>query len=102
MLIFRKKRTVVPDPLPLAYSLCAFINVDNCERPLTQLHYQHFLLMQSFMLTHPNIKVKNETADTCNIMSTIILKNITPQTPTDDTDRLVIPLLCREVFDNIP
>ena len=33
-----------------------------------------FILMQIFMLTHPpNIKVKNETADTCNIMSTIIL-----------------------------
>ena len=47
-----------------------------------------FILMQIFMLTHPpNIKVKNETADTCNIMSAIILKNITPQTPTDDTDR---------------
>ena len=36
MLIFRgKKRTLVPDPLPLAYSLYAFINVDNCERPLS-------------------------------------------------------------------
>ena len=46
-----------------------------------------FILMQIFMLTYPNIKVKNETADTCNIMSAIILKNITPQTPTDDTDR---------------
>ena len=43
--------------------------------------------MQIFMLTYPNIKVKNETADTCNIMSAIILKNITPHTPTDDTDR---------------
>ena len=29
-----KKRTVVPDPLPLAYAVYAFINVDNCERPL--------------------------------------------------------------------
>ena len=35
MLILGEKRTVVPDPLPLAYSLYAFINVDNCERPLT-------------------------------------------------------------------
>ena len=40
MLIFwrEKKRTVVPYPLPLTYSLTdslyAFINVDNCERPL--------------------------------------------------------------------
>ena len=24
---------VVPDPLPLAYAVYAFINVDNCERP---------------------------------------------------------------------
>ena len=32
MLILEEKRTVVPDPLPLAY---AFINVDNCERPLS-------------------------------------------------------------------
>ena len=46
-----------------------------------------FILMKNVMLTYPNIKVKNETADTCNIMSAIILKNITPQTPTDDTDR---------------
>ena len=46
-----------------------------------------FILMQIFMLTYPNIKVKNETADICNIMSPIILKNITPQTPTDDADR---------------
>ena len=28
-------RWVVPDPLPLADSMYAFINVDNCERPLT-------------------------------------------------------------------
>ena len=29
---------MVPDPLPLAYSLYAFINVENyCERPLSQL-----------------------------------------------------------------
>ena len=28
------KRMVVPDPLPLAYAVYAFINVDNCERPL--------------------------------------------------------------------
>ena len=47
-----------------------------------------FILMQIFMLTHPpNIKVKNETADTCNIMSTIILKTLHPQTPTNGTDR---------------
>ena len=25
---------MVPDPLPLAYAVYAFINVDNCERPL--------------------------------------------------------------------
>ena len=25
---------MVPDPLPLAYTVYAFINVDNCERPL--------------------------------------------------------------------
>ena len=31
-----------------------------------------------FMLIHPNITNENEIADTCNIMSTIILKNITP------------------------
>ena len=48
---------------------------------------QIFILMQIFMLTYPNIKVKNETADICNIMSAIIPKNITPQTPTDDADR---------------
>ena len=40
MLILGEKRKVVPDPLPLAYSLYAFINVDNkkknyCELPLT-------------------------------------------------------------------
>ena len=26
---------MVPDPLPLAYAVYVFINVDNCERPLT-------------------------------------------------------------------
>ena len=25
---------MVPDPLPLAYAVYTFINVDNCERPL--------------------------------------------------------------------
>ena len=34
MVIMGGKRTVVPDTLPLAYSLYAFINVDNCERSL--------------------------------------------------------------------
>ena len=38
MLIFGEKRTVVPDPLPLAYAVYALINVDNCERPLSALH----------------------------------------------------------------
>ena len=38
-----------------------------------------FIRMQRFMLTHLNINVKNKTADICNIMSTIILKNITPR-----------------------
>ena len=28
---------VVPDPLPLAYAVYAFIIVDNCERPLSLL-----------------------------------------------------------------
>ena len=46
-----------------------------------------FIRMQRFMLTHLNINVKNETAGICNIMSTIILKNITPQTHTDGNDR---------------
>ena len=46
-----------------------------------------FIRMQRFMSTHLNINVKNETADICNIMSTIILKNITPQTHTDGNDR---------------
>ena len=34
-----KKRTVVPDPLHLAYAVYAFINVDNCERPLIQVEF---------------------------------------------------------------
>ena len=46
-----------------------------------------FIRIHKSMLIHPNITDENETADTCNIMSTIILKNITPQTPTDDNDR---------------
>ena len=29
---------MVPDPLPLAYAVYAFINVDNCERSLTGPH----------------------------------------------------------------
>ena len=28
---------MVPDPLPLAYAVYAFINVDNCERPLMEM-----------------------------------------------------------------
>ena len=40
MLIFGEKRTVVPDPLPLAYAVYAFINVDNCERPLSDIDKQ--------------------------------------------------------------
>ena len=35
--IFRKK--VYGGPRPLAYSLYAFINVDNCERPLIDLWF---------------------------------------------------------------
>ena len=34
--------------------------------------------LHRFTLIHPNITDENEIADTCNIMSTIILKNITP------------------------
>ena len=29
---------VVPDPLPLAYAVYAFINVDNCERPRSAIN----------------------------------------------------------------
>ena len=37
MLIFRKKSVQWSQtPSPLAYSLYAFINVDNCERPLKE------------------------------------------------------------------
>ena len=32
----RGKRTVVPDPLPLAYVVYALKNVANCERPLNK------------------------------------------------------------------
>ena len=39
MLIFRKKKSiVVPGPLPLAYSLYVFKNVENRERPLNKLN----------------------------------------------------------------
>ena len=34
MLIFGGKAYGGPRPLPLAYAVYAFINVDNCERPL--------------------------------------------------------------------
>ena len=43
MLIFRKKAYSGPRPLPLAYSLYAFINVDNCERPLKHHPIEHYL-----------------------------------------------------------
>ena len=36
MLIFGKKAYSGPRPLPLAYAMYAFINVDNCERPLNK------------------------------------------------------------------
>ena len=35
MLIFGGKAYGGPIPPPLAYAVYAFINVDNCERPLT-------------------------------------------------------------------
>ena len=34
---------MVPDPLPLAYAVYAFINVDNCERPLMLLEEHDFV-----------------------------------------------------------
>ena len=44
MLIFGRKSYGGPRPPPLAYSLYAFINVDNCERPLRQLVNANIML----------------------------------------------------------
>ena len=38
-----------------------------------------FIRIHKSMLIHPNITDENETADTCNIMSTIILKTLHPR-----------------------
>ena len=40
MLIFGGKAYGVPRLPPLAYALYAFINVDNCERPLIVIVYK--------------------------------------------------------------
>ena len=35
---------MVPDPLPLAYAVYAFINVDTCERPLSYVDSRFYCL----------------------------------------------------------
>ena len=46
---FGGERTVVPDPLPPAYSLYAFINVDNCERPLIAIVVAAFVVADNYI-----------------------------------------------------
>ena len=63
MLIFGEKRTVVPDPLPLAYAVYAFINVDNCERPLNEFTFQVtvFMMSKHKMSENSNITWSNKS-----------------------------------------
>ena len=52
---------MVPDPLPLAYAVYAFINVDNCERPLNKLssalhlHSVFAIVVLCLIMGHPSI-----------------------------------------------
>ena len=63
MLIFWGKAYGGPRPLPLAYAVYAFINVDNCERPLTKFlvqpvaishteagHIEHTIIQHNFLV----------------------------------------------------
>ena len=69
----------------IAYANC-MIQCSEPQNAYTTALTNIFIRIHKRMSIHPNITDANKTADTCNIVSTIILKNITPQTPTDDND----------------
>ena len=48
---------MVPHPLPLAYAVYAFINVDHCERPLTLLRNWQLRLKQRACI-HPPLQLR--------------------------------------------
>ena len=54
MLIFGGKAYGGPRPPPLAYAVYAFINVDNCERPLNMPISRH-LEVQIISFSHRHI-----------------------------------------------
>ena len=66
---------VVPDPLPLAYSRYAFINVDNCERPISvnTILAANFITVIVCQLMMRQISL---TCICCKLIEHIIFSNI--------------------------